>query len=311
MSQESSNPSINLSKLAGTAIAVGAGNSGADTLRVVVATNQLALPVSQSGTWTVGLSAAQTLATVTTVSTVTAVTSITNPIALAADDVHDGVAGTTGNMVVGYAATSAPAAVAVGDAARLWVTTAGALNIADGGSTISIDDGAGAISIDDNAGSITVDAPVATPVFVRLSDGASAITTLPVSIAGSVAVTNAGTFAVQASPISSSNNSPTNATSTSYNSNIVVKASAGTLYMITGFNSKSSAQWIQVHNSTTLPSNATAPTLTFYVPPTSNFSLDFGVYGRYFSTGIVVSNSLAGSSLTIGSSDCWFDVQYK
>jgi hypothetical protein len=47
-----------------------------------------------------------------------------------------------------------------------------------------------------------VDAPVGTPVFVRLSDGASAISTLPVSltsttITGSVAVTNAGTFAVQ------------------------------------------------------------------------------------------------------------------
>lgn len=47
--------------------------------------------------------------------------------------------------------------------------------------------------------SITVDAPVATPVFVRLSDGASAIATLPVSLASvpSHAVTNAGTFAVQ------------------------------------------------------------------------------------------------------------------
>lgn len=37
------------------------------------------------------------------------------------------------------------------------------------------------VHIDDNAGSLTVDAPVATPVFVRLSDGAAAITTLPVS----------------------------------------------------------------------------------------------------------------------------------
>ncbi len=45
----------------------------------------------------------------------------------------------------------------------------------------------------------TVDAPVATPVFVRLSDGAAAITTLPVSLASapSTAVTNAGTFATQ------------------------------------------------------------------------------------------------------------------
>lgn len=56
------------------------------------------------------------------------------------------------------------------------------------------------VHVDDNAGSLTVDAPVATPVFVRLSDGASAIATLPVSLASvpSHDVTNAGTFAVQA-----------------------------------------------------------------------------------------------------------------
>lgn len=56
------------------------------------------------------------------------------------------------------------------------------------------------VHVDDNAGSLTVDAPVGTPVFVRLSDGTSAITTLPVSLASvpSHAVTNAGTFAVQA-----------------------------------------------------------------------------------------------------------------
>lgn len=46
----------------------------------------------------------------------------------------------------------------------------------------------GTVAVTDNAGSLTVDAPVATPVFVRLSDGAAAISTLPVSIAGTVAV---------------------------------------------------------------------------------------------------------------------------
>lgn len=55
------------------------------------------------------------------------------------------------------------------------------------------------VGINDSGNSITVDAPVGTPVFVRLSDGASAIATLPVSLASvpSHAVTNAGTFAVQ------------------------------------------------------------------------------------------------------------------
>jgi hypothetical protein len=47
----------------------------------------------------------------------------------------------------------------------------------------------GLVQVHDGAGSLTVDAPVATPVFVRLSDGAAAITTLPVSVADAADVT--------------------------------------------------------------------------------------------------------------------------
>lgn len=67
--------------------------------------------------------------------------------------------------------------------------------------TINNSTGGSAVNIQDGGNTITVDAPVATPVYVRLSDGASAITTLPVSLASvpSHAVTNAGTFAVQES----------------------------------------------------------------------------------------------------------------
>lgn len=79
------------------------------------------------------------------------------------------------------------------------ITVDGTITIQDGGNVISVDDGGGNISIDDGGNSITVDAPVGTPVFVRLSDGSSAIATLPVSLATvpSHAVTNAGTFATQ------------------------------------------------------------------------------------------------------------------
>jgi hypothetical protein len=66
--------------------------------------------------------------------------------------------------------------------------------------TVTANAGTGPFPVSDNAGSLTVDAPVTTPVFVRLSDGSAAIATLPVSLASvpSHAVTNAGTFAVQA-----------------------------------------------------------------------------------------------------------------
>jgi hypothetical protein len=54
----------NLSQLGGQAIAMGTGTRSAGTLRVTVATDDV-IAASQNGTWTVGLSAAQTLATVT------------------------------------------------------------------------------------------------------------------------------------------------------------------------------------------------------------------------------------------------------
>lgn len=54
--------------------------------------------------------------------------------------------------------------------------------------TVTANAGSGPFPVSDNAGSLTVDAPVGTPVFVRLSDGAAAITTLPVSLSGNQAV---------------------------------------------------------------------------------------------------------------------------
>lgn len=50
----------------------------------------------------------------------------------------------------------------------------------------------GTFPVTDSGGSLTVDAPVGTPVFVRLSDGTSAIATLPVSLS-TAGIDNAGT----------------------------------------------------------------------------------------------------------------------
>lgn len=90
------------------------------------------------------------------------------------------------------------------------VSTAAGLPVQQQG-TFTVTGSGGSFPVTDSAGSLTVDAPVGTPVFVRLSDGTAAITTLPVSgtffqatqpvslaSVPSHAVTNAGTFAVQA-----------------------------------------------------------------------------------------------------------------
>lgn len=59
-----------------------------------------------------------------------------------------------------------------------------ALPVTDNAGSLTVDGTvgiSGTVPVTDNSGSLTVDAPVTTPVFVRLSDGAAAITALPVT----------------------------------------------------------------------------------------------------------------------------------
>ena len=306
---------------------------------------------------------------------------------------HDSPVGNFVLQAGAYASSTAPTAVVNGDAVRLWATTAGALNIADGGGSITVDGTVAATQSGTwNIGSITtlptlanvttvgtVSAITAGPAigsgfYVRNTDGtntaavkaastAAAATdpalvvaispnnTIPVSLASvpSHAVTNAGTFAVQAAQSGTWNigsittlpalaagtnaigklaanagvivgavelapattNAPTNATTTAYATSLIVKASAGTLYTITGYNSKTSAQFIQIHDSATLPADAAVPKVIFVVPASSNFSFDLSPFGRSFAAGITICNSSTGPTKTIGAADCWFDAQYK
>lgn len=103
---------------------------------------------------------------------------------------------------------------------------------------------------------------------------------------------------------------PTNVTTTAYATNLVVKATAGKLCGLQGYNSKATAQFIQIHDAASLPADAAVPKIIFTVPGVSNFSLDLGVNGRLFTTGIVVCCSSTGPTKTIGSADIWVDAQF-
>lgn len=110
--------------------------------------------------------------------------------------------------------------------------------------------------------------------------------------------------------VTDSDLNPSNATVSAYDNDLVIKASAGTLFGLTGYNS-GAEQFIQLHNASSAPSDTAVPVVIILVPASSPFAIDFGMYGRRFSTGIYVCNSSTGPAKTIGSSDCWFDAQYK
>jgi hypothetical protein len=104
--------------------------------------------------------------------------------------------------------------------------------------------------------------------------------------------------------------SPLNSSSVAYEDSRVIKASPGTLYGITGYNSLASAQFIQLHDTVAVPADTAVPVVMFLVPASSNFSFDAGRFGRVFSTGISINNSTTAPTKTIGAANCFFDAQY-
>ena len=101
----------------------------------------------------------------------------------------------------GFVSAANPLPVSLASVPSHAVTNAGTFAVqASQTGTWTVTGTAGTFPVTDSGGSLTVDAPVGTPVFVRLSDGTSAIATLPVSAtqSGTWNVANTGTFAVQA-----------------------------------------------------------------------------------------------------------------
>lgn len=113
---------------------------------------------------------------------------------------------------------------------------------------------------------------------------------------GAITVTPGG-----AAPLSLSRNS-----SAALEASHIIKASPGTFYGVIGYNSKVTAQFVQIFNSATVPVDTTVPIYTIAVAAQSNFSLDLSTFGDFFSAGIVITNSSTAASKTIGSADCFF-----
>ena len=140
-----------------------------------------------------------------------------------------------------------------------------------------------------------------------LPSGAASEATLS-ALNDKVTACNTGAVIVASGSITANTATMSVASSSTYEASKVVKAGAGTLFNLSGYNS-GPAQWLQLYNSTTLPANGVAPILLLAVPAQSTFSFDW-TKGIPCSTGIVVGNSSTGPTKTIGSADCYFTASY-
>lgn len=186
----------------GASVPVLAGTGTASSaLRVALADSSV-VAATQSGSWSVSVTG--------TVAISASALPLPSGAATAAKQPALGTAGTPSADVISVQGVSGGTALPVSDGGGALtvdgtvsisgsVTVTGTVAATQSG-TWTVTGAGGTFPVTDSGGSLTVDAPVGTPVFVRLSDGASAISTLPVSLASvpSHAVTNAGTFAVQA-----------------------------------------------------------------------------------------------------------------
>jgi hypothetical protein len=103
---------------------------------------------------------------------------------------------------------------------------------------------------------------------------------------------------------------PRNTYSSAFEAARVVKSGGGKLYGFSVFSSNVAAQFVLLFDQRTVPANGTVPVMCFPVAAASALLVGYGDTGRTFEGGCVLANSSTSSSLTAGSADCWFDVQY-
>ncbi len=205
----------------------------------------------------------------------------------------------------------------------------------DGGTTKRIikTDAGGAIQVDLEVASVTVTSGAITETnsgtiagdTTSIDGKITACDTGAVVVAsGAITETNSGTIAGDTTSIDGkitacntgavviSTNvrpvTPSNINTAAYATNLVVKAAAGTCFEVRGFNS-GAAQFIQVHDASSLPADTAVPEDILYVAAASNFSLTYPE-GKAFTTGITLCNSSTGPTKTVGAADCWFSAEF-
>lgn len=137
----------------------------------------------------------------------------------------------------------------------------------------------GANSMSPNTGTITVSGTVTVNAL-------PAGTNLIGDVANQVRATTGGLSTVSKLPSAAAS---TNATS--------VKASAGRLYKIRGYNAAVAVRYLKIYNKASAPTVGTdTPVVTIALKAADSFDIDFGSIGQFFATGIAYA-------LTTGAAD--------
>jgi hypothetical protein len=103
-----------------------------------------------------------------------------------------------------------------------------------------------------------------------------------------------------------------NSHSVVYESSRVVAAGPSWLYGFTVRTSRTSAQFILLFDQAdaNFPSSAVPDFPWDIGAAPQTLGVSYGALGRFCERGIILANSTTATTLTAGSADCWFDVQY-
>ena len=82
------------------------------------------------------------------------------------------------------------------------------------------------------------------------------------------------------------------------------------VYGFTVYNTKSSAQYLNVFDGDVLPADNAVPLFPWALAANSGVGFGWQPNGRQFQTGLVLCNSSTDTKKTLGSADCFFDVQF-
>ena len=103
---------------------------------------------------------------------------------------------------------------------------------------------------------------------------------------------------------------PLSASSLALQASFNVTSGPARLFGFQIYSNKASAQFIQLFDTTAAPTAGAIPVCVFTVGATANLATAWTWPGRWFSRGIWIANSSTAATLTAGSADCYFDVQY-